>query len=114
MKLILHRTLFLRNEGWPVVFDSDPHRGHAIGEVMKMAGRATNDMYGTMHTYIMDLITRFCLRLRSCSVILNLHCVDARELPAHFETNETFKHGFDRIEVSYIVNGDRLGCACTE
>ena len=82
---------------------ADPLDGWPMNELMQFAKPAKNDLYGALYRYLTELFTRFCQRLKSVNIHLQVNQVDAIALKDTLELPKGPEHLFDRIEVSAPV-----------
>ncbi|OCL12153.1 hypothetical protein AOQ84DRAFT_420874 [Glonium stellatum] len=102
-------TFYQTKNVWLMKDNSDPLSGWNIDEVNQCAPLAKKDIYGSLFFYLRDLLLKFCGRIQSAKVHLQLFQVDAVELPNILKESVKGNISFDRIEVSNITDRGYLG-----
>lgn len=64
------------DKAWPMHDASEPMNGYSYRQVMKKARDAKNDIYGALHTYLLEFIQAFCERIKTLDVTFNIYCVE--------------------------------------
>jgi hypothetical protein len=74
---------------------ADPRNGWDMKAVLhKAIGPATNDVYGRLHHYLMDLFVKFQKQVATRTIAFELYQLDAVHLHTYLQD-----YKFDRIEV---------------
>ena len=98
---------------WLQKDSASPLDGWSVKPILTLSNlqrTAKDDLNGLLYFYVRILLEEFCLRLQSphCKTRFTLYCVDAADLPKTVTTQPSFS-GFDKIEVSNIVDEGYLG-----
>ena len=101
MSWLRKRTFYQTANSWPMLDSADPLQGWPIDEIIQKAPLAKNDLYGSLFSYLQDVLWQFCRQIGRLRVSIQLFQVDALKLPSIVEQYELGQCSFDRIEIRF-------------
>jgi hypothetical protein len=86
---------------WPMKDDAELLESWDLNKILATGTSAPNDIYGAAHDYIHDTLLKFCKRIKTMKLSINMFSSDARNLPCFVSKYTDINQGFDRIEVHH-------------
>ncbi|KAL8762580.1 MAG: hypothetical protein Q9184_001434 [Pyrenodesmia sp. 2 TL-2023] len=105
-------TFFQDKESWPMKDNADPLAGWSWQDITPSTTSARNDIYGHLCTHLYSTLLRFCRKCRQFTLKIRLFQTDILALPdLNTDAKTPQQGGFDRIEVSNVIDGGYIGTA---